>query len=56
MKLIVGTTSQNAVRDRILEVYAEYEGAAATTSLSTSVVQRAHCLGTPMAESHTGSG
>ena len=32
LRPIVDTTAQNAVRDRILEAYAEYEQAAATAS------------------------
>ena len=32
LRPIVDTTAQNAVRDRILEAYAEYEEAAATAS------------------------
>ena len=32
LRPIVDTTAQNAVRERILEAYAEYEGAAETAS------------------------
>jgi len=32
LRPVVDTTAQNAVRDRILEAYAEYEAAAAPTA------------------------